>query len=138
MISYLKYTKVFFNKQVHFFSTVNITYKYQSDGKEVKVNASVGENLLKTAHQFEIDLEGACDCSLACATCHLILEQKIYDKLPEATEEENDLLDLAHGLTPTSRLGCQLKVDKSFEGSVFTIPSFTKNMYVDGHKPKPH
>ena len=53
-----------------------------------------------------MDLEGACEASLACSTCHVILEEGIYEGLPEAEEEEEDLLDLAYGLTYTSRLGC--------------------------------
>ena len=119
--------------------TVNIKFKYMSDGKEVDVKAPIGENILRVAHQNDIDLEGACDCSLACSTCHVILEQELYDKLPEAEEEEEDLLDLvSHNLTLTSRLGCQIIVSKELEGTVITLPSFTANLYVDGHKPKPH
>lgn len=54
--------------------------------------------------------------SLACSTCHVILPEDLYEKMPEPEEEEEDLLDLAFGLTSTSRLGCQVKIDKSFEG----------------------
>jgi ferredoxin len=53
-------------------------------------------------------------------------------------EEEDDLLDLAFGLTHTSRLGCQVIVTKEFEGTTICVPSATRNLYVDGHKPKPH
>jgi ferredoxin len=118
--------------------TVNIIYKYLADGSTVNVKAKLGENILKTAHHFEIDLEGACDCSLACSTCHVILEQKLFDSIPKSEELEDDLLDLAYGLTHTSRLGCQIKITKEYEGAVISIPSYTKNLYVDGHKPKPH
>jgi ferredoxin len=68
----------------------------------------------------------------------VILEQKIYDNLPKPVEEEDDLLDLAFGLTHTSRLGCQVIVTKEFEGTTICVPSATRNLYVDGHKPKPH
>ncbi len=61
---------------------------------------------MEIAHKNDIDLEGACESSLACSTCHVILEDKIFENLPEAKLEEEDLLDLAFGLTPTSRLGC--------------------------------
>jgi ferredoxin len=118
--------------------TVNIIYKYMADGSTVNVKAKIGENILKTAHHFEIDLEGACDCSLACSTCHVILEQNLFDSIPKSEELEDDLLDLAYGLTHTSRLGCQIKITKEFEGTIISIPSYTKNLYVDGHKPKPH
>jgi ferredoxin-2, mitochondrial len=65
---------------------------------------------------------GACDGSLACSTCHLILTQETYDSLPEPCEEELDMLDLAFDLTDTSRLGCQIKVTKGLEGMVATVP----------------
>lgn len=81
-----------------------------------------GKTLLEAAHANEVDLEGACDGSLACSTCHLILEQELYDQLPPPEEEELDMLDLAFGLTDTSRLGCQLKVGPEFEGAKFTLP----------------
>lgn len=117
---------------------VNITYKYLVDDTTVDVKAKIGENVLITAHENNVDLEGACECSLACSTCHVILEQSLFDKLPPTEEIEDDLLDLAFGLTHTSRLGCQVEITKEFEGAVISIPSYTKNLYVDGHKPKPH
>lgn len=108
------------------------------DKSEKNVRAKVGESLLEIAHQNDIDLEGACDSSLACSTCHVILESDIYDSLPEPKPEEEDMLDLAYGLTETSRLGCQVLVKKEFEGMKVTLPRATRNMYVDGHKPKHH
>ena len=71
-----------------------------------EVLAREGETLLEVAHNNGIDLEGACESSLACSTCHVILEDGTYDRLEEPCEEEEDLLDLAYGLTHTSRLGC--------------------------------
>ncbi len=117
---------------------VNFTFKYLADGTEVKVTGEIGKNILKTAHENKIDIEGACDCSLACSTCHIVLGQKIYESIPPAEEVEDDLLDLAFGLTHTSRLGCQVILTKEFEGQIIEIPSATKNLYVDGHKPQPH
>ena len=68
--------------------------------------AREGETLLEVAHNNHIELEGACEQSLACSTCHVILEEKIYNELPQPVDDEEDLLDLAYGLTLTSRLGC--------------------------------
>ena len=68
-------------------------------------------------------LPGACDGSLACSTCHLILEQHVYDSLPAPEEEEEDMLDLAMDLTDTSRLGCQIKVTKELAGMVAQVPN---------------
>lgn len=117
--------------------TVNVTF-LQPDGTTRVVPARIGESLLETAHRHEIDLEGACEGVCACSTCHLIVPQKIYDTLPEASENEEDMLDMAFGLTETSRLGCQIKVTSEMEGIVFEMPKATRNFYVDGHKPKPH
>jgi len=116
---------------------VNLIF-INKDKTEVQVKAKVGDNLLEIAHQNDIDLEGACDQSLACSTCHVILDSDLYDELPIAKPEEEDMLDLAYGLTETSRLGCQVKVTKDFEGKKVTLPRATRNMYVDGHKPKHH
>ena len=74
------------------------------------VEAQVGKSILEVAQENEIDLEGACDGSMACSTCHVVFEQKHFDVLPKPEEEEEDMLDLAFGLTDTSRLGCQIKV----------------------------
>ena len=66
------------------------------------------------------------------------MESKVYDALPPPNEDEEDLLDLAFGLTPTSRLGCQVLLGKTIEGAKITLPRATRNLYVDGHVPKPH
>ena len=108
------------------------------DKKEITVEAPLGKSLLEVAHSNEVDLEGACEGSLACSTCHVILEERVYENLPEPTADEEDMLDLAYGLTPTSRLGCQVKVTEQMEGAKVKLPEATRNMYVDGHKPKPH
>ncbi|KXZ44008.1 hypothetical protein GPECTOR_75g732 [Gonium pectorale] len=84
-------------------------------------------------------MAGACEGSLACSTCHLIFEdEEFYKKVPEATEDELDMLDLAFGLTDTSRLGCQVLASKELDGARVRIPAASRNFYVDGHKPKPH
>ena len=70
-----------------------------SEGVEKTVEAEKGLSILEVAHKNGIDLEGACEGSLACATCHVILEKEIFDSLNEPTEEEEDMLDLAFLLT---------------------------------------
>lgn len=116
------------------------------------MTAPVGKTLLEVAHDNEVELEGecvvscrwltggavanltsrsssgACDGSLACSTCHVILEQKTFDSLPPPEEEELDMLDLAFGLTDTSRLGCQIKVAPGLAGAKFTLPDGSNNM----------
>lgn len=96
--------------------------------KEAKVEASVGLSILEVAHANDIDLEGACEGSLACATCHVVLEDKIYNMLEEPEEAEEDMLDLAFGLTHTSRLGCQIILTKQLDGMRIKLPSATRNI----------
>ncbi len=103
----------------------------EPDGKEKIVEAENGLSLLEVAHNNDIDLEGACEGSLACSTCHIILEKDFFNDLPEPSEEEEDMLDLAFGLTHTSRLGCQIIIDEKLDGMKVKIPSGTRNMSVD-------
>lgn len=113
---------------------VKFKFAYTRDGGTHEVLAREGETLLEVAHNNNIELEGACAQSLACSTCHVVLEERIYDELEPAVEEEEDLLDLAYGLTLTSRLGCQIKVSRAMEGMVVKLPSATRNFYVDKTK----
>ena len=101
------------------------------DGTAKEVDAPEGLSVLEIAHKNDIDLEGACEGSLACSTCHVIVDDAWFDKLEEATEEEEDMLDLAFALTHTSRLGCQIKITPELDGLVVTLPSATRNMLVD-------
>jgi ferredoxin len=77
-------------------------------------------------------LSGACEGSVACSTCHAILTPEYYDLLPEPDDDENDMLDMAFALTDTSRLGCQVKLTRELDGMTATLPSATRNMFVDG------
>ena len=102
-----------------------------ADGHEKEVDAPNGISVLEIAHKNEIPLEGACEGSLACSTCHVIVEEGFFDQLPEAKEEEEDMLDLAFGLTHTSRLGCQIIMNDGLDGLRFKLPAATRNMMVD-------
>lgn len=99
-------------------------------GKVIEVEAPVGLSVLEIAHKNSIDLEGACEGSLACSTCHVIIDGDWYDTLPQATEDEEDMLDLAFGLTQTSRLGCQIIITEELDGLTLRLPSATRNMSV--------
>lgn len=124
------------------------------------VEANEGDDILSIAHEHDIDLEGACtglcftiryaslhsytfffsfrpstgacEGSVACSTCHVILSPEHYDLLPEPEDDENDMLDMAFALTDTSRLGCQVKLTRDLDGMTATLPSATRNMFVDG------
>lgn len=101
-------------------------------GRRQEVEAPLGLSVLEIAHRNDIDLEGACEGSLACSTCHVIVANEFFAKIPEATENEEDMLDLAFGLTHTSRLGCQILITEEIDGLVVTLPSATRNMLLDG------
>lgn len=100
------------------------------DGSEKVIEARNGQTVLELAHQEDLPLEGACEGSLACSTCHVIVDPESYDKLSPATEEEEDMLDLAFGLTHTSRLGCQIKMTDDLDGLKVTIPAASRNISV--------
>jgi len=116
---------------------VNLVF-VRRDGSEFPVVAHEGESLLRAGQRYELEIEGACEGSVACSTCHVVLERDVYEALPAAGDDEEDMLDMAFGLTETSRLGCQVKVTRSMEGTKVRLPKATRNFYVDGHKPKPH
>eukprot|EP00622_Pseudochattonella_farcimen_P003297 FR738440.1.p2 GENE.FR738440.1~~FR738440.1.p2 ORF type:complete len:166 (+),score=4.24 FR738440.1:142-639(+) len=109
---------------------ISITF-IEGDGTEVSVDADAGDSLLDTAHKHDVDIEGACGGELACSTCHVVFSQEEYDTiegLSAKTEEEEDMLDLAWGLTDTSRLGCQIRVCEELEGLRVNIPEDADNM----------
>ncbi len=96
-------------------------------GKRHEVDAPVGLSVLEIAHKHGVDLEGACEGSLACSTCHVIIAPEWYDRLKAAGEDEEDMLDLAFGLTKTSRLGCQITMKAELDGLTVTLPSGSRN-----------
>lgn len=100
----------------------------QPDGKRVEVDAPNGLSVLEIAHKHGIDIEGACEGSLACSTCHVIIDADWYGRLTPAKPDEEDMLDLAFGLTKTSRLGCQLIMSDALDGLVVSLPTATRNM----------
>lgn len=103
----------------------------ERDGTRREVDAPLGSSVLEIAHRNDIDIEGACEGSLACSTCHVIVDPEWYELLNEASEDEEDMLDLAFGLTHTSRLGCQIRMSPELDGLVVKLPPATRNMMVD-------
>jgi ferredoxin, 2Fe-2S len=97
-------------------------------GGRHEVEAPIGLSVLEIAHRNNIDIEGACEGSLACSTCHVIVDAEWYDLLKEASEDEEDMLDLAFGLTRTSRLGCQIIITEELDGLTVALPAATRNM----------
>ena len=100
-----------------------------ADGKTRKeVTAKSGLSVLEIAHDNDVDIEGACEGSMACSTCHVVVDKTFYAKLPKPSEDESDMLDLALGLRPTSRLGCQILLTDAVDGLVVQLPGRTVNM----------
>jgi 2Fe-2S ferredoxin len=100
----------------------------ERDGTRREVDAPLGLSVLEIAHKHDIDIEGACEGSLACSTCHVVVDPEWYELLKEASEDEEDMLDLAFGLTRTSRLGCQIIITEELDGLTVTLPAATRNM----------
>jgi 2Fe-2S ferredoxin len=99
----------------------------EKNGAERQVEAPLGLSVLEIAHKHGIDIEGACEGSLACSTCHVIVDPAWYGKLAKATEDEEDMLDLAFGLQATSRLGCQIVMTEALDGLKVKLPASTRN-----------
>lgn len=94
------------------------------------IEAKKGETICDALLENHIEIEHACEMSCACTTCHVVVREG-YDSLPEATEDEDDMLDKAWGLEPESRLSCQAVVDS--EDLVVEIPKYTINMVSENH-----
>ena len=98
------------------------------DGSRKEVDAPVGLSVLEIAHRNHVDIEGACEGSLACSTCHVIVDAEWFAKLSDPTEDEEDMLDLAFGLSATSRLGCQIVMSDELDGLVVRLPPGSRNL----------
>ncbi|PAN12587.1 hypothetical protein GQ55_2G266600 [Panicum hallii var. hallii] len=117
---------------------ISVTF-VDKDGEEKLVKVPIGMSMLEAAHENDIELEGACEGSLACSTCHVIVtDVNYYNKMEDPVDEENDMLDLAFGLTETSRLGCQVIASPELDGIRLALPSATRNFAVDGYAAKSH
>jgi 2Fe-2S ferredoxin len=97
------------------------------DGSQKAVDAPLGLSVLEVAHKHGVDIEGACEGSLACSTCHVVVDPAWYGRLSKATEDEEDMLDLAFGLQATSRLGCQIVMTPELDGLTVKLPAGTRN-----------
>ncbi|ODV80480.1 ferredoxin [Suhomyces tanzawaensis NRRL Y-17324] len=98
------------------------------DGKQFTYEVAEGDNILDIAQAHNLDMEGACGGSCACSTCHVVVDPEFYDEIPEPDDDENDMLDLAFGLTETSRLGCQIIMTKKLDGIRVALPAMTRNL----------
>jgi ferredoxin len=107
---------------------ITMTFISADGDQEQVVQAKAGERLLEVAQAAGQPLEGTCEGQMACSTCHVIVDKAWFDKLPKASEDEEDMLDLASGARRTSRLSCQIVLDETLEGMVVHVPAESRNM----------
>lgn len=101
---------------------IRVTFVSADGAERLEVEAPAGISLLKLAHFNGVNMEGACGGSMACSTCHVILSEADFDRLPAPAEEEEDMLDLTVGAVATSRLGCQILLTEAMDGLVARLP----------------
>lgn len=97
-------------------------------GESVTAEAEAGDNLLRVAQAAGLPLEGTCEGQMACSTCHVVVAAEWFDRLEEASEEEEDMLDLAAGVARTSRLSCQIDLTAEMDGLTVRIPAESHDM----------
>jgi 2Fe-2S ferredoxin len=95
------------------------------DGSHRSLDAAPGVTLLDVARLHDLSIEGACGGAMACATCHVVVDATWFERLPEASAEEEDMLDLAAEVQATSRLGCQIRLTAALDGLTVRVPRTT-------------
>lgn len=98
------------------------------EGGQVIAQADEGSCLLEVAQNADMPLEGTCEGQMACSTCHVVIGKDWFDRLPPASEDEEDMLDLAAGVARTSRLACQITLTAELDGIEVRIPGESRNM----------
>ena len=99
-----------------------------SEGDRIDASGEAGDSLLRVAQAAGMPLEGTCEGQMACSTCHVVVDKDWFDRLPEASEEEEDMLDLAAGVRRTSRLSCQIVLGEELDGLTVAIPAEAHDM----------
>ena len=91
-------------------------------GNPVVAEGEAGDNLLRVGQAAGLPLEGTCEGQMACSTCHVIVAADWFEKLADASEEEEDMLDFAAGARRTSRLSCQIDLTEDMDGLTVSVP----------------
>lgn len=107
--------------------TIRVTF-ITAGGERVTAEAAAGDRLLEVAQAANMPLEGTCEGQMACSTCHVVLPREWFDRLPRASEDEEDMLDLAAAVRPTSRLSCQILLTDALDGIEVRIPGESRDM----------
>ncbi|SMC55834.1 2Fe-2S iron-sulfur cluster-binding protein [Novosphingobium sp. B1] len=106
---------------------VSVTF-VTAKGEKIAGEGEAGTRLLELGQAKGMPLEGTCEGQMACSTCHVVIDPAWFEKLPPAVEDEEDMLDLAAGVTRTSRLSCQIELTDELDGLVVHIPSEARDM----------
>jgi hypothetical protein len=106
---------------------VKVTFVTAQD-QRITAEAASGTRLLEVGQNAGMPLEGTCEGQMACSTCHVIVAAEWFDKLQPASEDEEDMLDLAAGVTRTSRLSCQIVLTDAIDGLVVRVPEEARDM----------
>ena len=107
---------------------MRVTFLHADGEGETVAEAAAGDILLNVAQMHLMPLEGTCEGQMACSTCHVVVAKADFDRLPPASEMEEDMLDLAAGVRRTSRLACQIVLTEALDGLTVQIPSESRNM----------
>jgi ferredoxin len=99
-----------------------------ADGARVAADGEAGARLLEVAQAAGMPLEGTCEGQMACSTCHVVVLAEWFARLPPASADEEDMLDLAAGVTRTSRLSCQIELTGALDGLEVRIPEEARDM----------
>eukprot|EP00667_Euglena_gracilis_P028261 EG_transcript_35867 len=108
--------------------TISATFILRN-GQKATFSGKVGQTLMEVARENNVDIEAACDGTCACSTCHMYIDKPFFDKLPKASDDELDMLDLALEVRDTSRLSCQIKLTKELDGITAALPKDSLNQY---------
>ena len=99
-----------------------------ADGERVEAQGKPGDRLLSVGQAAGLPLEGTCEGQMACSTCHVIIAREWFERLVPASDDEEDMLDLAAGVTRTSRLSCQIELTPELDGLTVHIPGESHDM----------
>jgi ferredoxin len=108
-------------------NTIRVTFN-DPRGRGIAAEAEPGDSLLRVGQAAGLPLEGTCEGQMACSTCHVIVAPEWFDRLPPASEEEEDMLDFAAGARRTSRLSCQIELTAELDGLVVSVPAESNDL----------
>ncbi|MEQ1498986.1 MAG: 2Fe-2S iron-sulfur cluster-binding protein [Novosphingobium sp.] len=106
---------------------VKVTF-ISSNGERIAAEGKAGDRLLSAGQAAGMPLEGTCEGQMACSTCHVVVAKAWFERLPRASEDEEDMLDLAAGVRRTSRLACQIELTAELDGLEVNIPGESHDM----------